>query len=176
MKFLNLLEANGFGVKVLVIGILVAIAELLLKKFCKNRPFLVNYLPLVLAFIGEIITELILNGEVILSEELFYGVVMAYSIGTLFSVWIKKILRGEMNKDELLLLIKSVAKNLCAENDGAVFSQIAKLLRNSELNPQSLKEKIIALLEKSVKDGVSKAEITAATEKILLSAKSIKEK
>ena len=101
---------------------------------------------------------------------------MAYSIGTLAAVWLRKLFRGEISEDELLLLIKSVAYNLCGDNS-AVTKAILNLLRNfSTGDHETLRKSIALLLKKSAKQGVSDAEITAATEEILLSANRIKEK
>ena len=50
MNVLNLLELNGFTVKLLAVSVIVATAELLLKKFGEILPaFIVKYLPLILA-------------------------------------------------------------------------------------------------------------------------------
>lgn len=177
MNVINILELNGFTVKVLIVTVIVATAELLLKKFGKKLPaFLVNYFPLILAFISEFIADFIVNGGTIAVEEILCGGLMAYSIGTLAAVWLRKLFRGEISEDELLLLIKSVAYNLCGDNS-AVTKAILNLLRNfSTGDHETLRKSIALLLKKSAKQGVSDAEITAATEEILLSANRIKEK
>ena len=179
MNVLNFIELNGFTVKLLIVTIIVAVAELLLKKFGKKLPaFVVNYLPLILAFISEFIAEYIVTGDAIAVEEVLCGGLMAYSIGMLTAVWVRKLFRGEIEKDELFLLIKSVAGNLCGD-DSAVVNAIVKLLRNfsaSTGDHDILRKSIALLLKKAARQGVSDAEITAAAEEILLSANRIKEK
>ena len=179
MNVFNFIELNGFTVKLLIVTVIVAVAELLLKKFGKKLPaFVVKYLPLILAFIAEFVAVMISKDGTIIPEEVLCGGLMAYSIGTLAAVWVRKLFRGEVSKDELFLLIKSVAGNLCGDDSAAV-NAIVKLLRNFSAGAGDhdiLRKSIALLLKKAARQGVSDAEITAAAEEILLSANRIKEK
>ena len=179
MKFLQLIGLDGLGLKVAVIAIAVAITDALLKKFSKRVPrFIVNYLPLLMAAVGVIIAELIVNKSAELAEESFYEALMAYSFGTVISVAVRKILRGENVDDALLMLVQGVAENLCGENAGEEFMEIVKILTDfNETDDAFISLEIASILKKAAKDGVSDADINAAAEIILLSAKNfIKEK
>ena len=177
MNVFNLFELNGFTAKVLSVTVIVAAAELILKKFGKKLPaFLVNYIPPLLAFLGEFTACCIINGKAEINDATLCGGLTAYSLGTLFAGWIRKLFKGEISEQELFSLVKTVAYNLCGE-DNAVVSAIIKALKNLSAGDLiSAKDDIFALLKKAAKNSVSDKEITTATEQILLSANRIKEK
>ena len=151
-----------------------ATTEILLKKFGGKLPdFIVNYLSLFIAFIAELIGNIITEGNAGLSEELIYGGLIAYSLGTLVKVWIIKLLSGKAEKTQLFSLIKSITENLFAENSVAAISAIIELLQSSD-DEETLKERIIALLKKRAKEGATDNAITSVAELILQSARQLK--
>ena len=174
MNVINLISVYGFGIKVAVSAAVVAATEILLKKFGGKLPtFIVNYLSLFIAFIAELIGNIITDGNANLSEELIYGGVIAYSLGTLLKVWIIKLVSGKMEKNQLFSLLKSITENLFAENSAAAISAIIKLLQSSD-DQEALKERIIALLKKRAKEDAPDKAITSVAEVILQSAKQLK--
>ena len=178
MNVIQLLELNDFGVTLIIVTVVVAIAELLLKRFGALLPnFAVNYLPLLISFIAGIALQYAYTGNVEVTEELICGGLMAYSLGTVIAVWIRKLFRGEISEDELFMLVKSIVLPLVNENSAGEISAIVKLLRGANaVDNETLKNRIADLLKKTAKIGVSEAQIAAVAEKILLSANSLKEK
>ncbi|GEM_PF-4456712 len=176
MNVINFISIHVFEFKVVISAIVVAAAEILLKKFGEKLPnFIVNYLSLFIAFAAEFFGDLIVSGSPCFTEELLYGALLAYSFGTFVQVWIIKLLRGENADNELFLLVKSITENLCGENSATEISAIAKLLKDvASADEEVLKERIVALLKKRAKDGVSETAITSVAELILQSAKQLK--
>ena len=175
MNVINFISIHGFEFKVVISAIIVAAAEILLKKFGEKLPnFIVNYLSLFIAFAAEFFGNLITYGNPCFTEELLYGALLAYSLGTLAQVWVVKLLRGENAESELFLLVKSITENICIES-ASELSAIVKLLKDiASADENALKERIIALLNKTAKEGVSETEIAAIAELILQSAKQLK--
>ena len=176
MNVINFISIHGFEFKVVISAIVVAAAEILLKKFGEKLPnSIVNYLSLFIAVAAEFVGNLIVSGSPCFTEELLYGALLAYSLGTLATVWVIKLLRGENADKELFLLVKSITENLCRENSATEISAIAKLLKDiASADENALKERIVALLKKGAKDGVSETAITSVAELILQSAKQLK--
>ena len=179
MNLLQYIGLEGLGVKITVVSVIVAVSDFVLKKFGAKIPkFIVNYAPLVIAVIGTVVAELISSGKFKFDKEMFYGALVAYSFGTVISVAIRKLLRGETPDNPLLMLVSGVAENICVKNAGAEYSEIVNILNNlANIDRNSAKNDITALLKKAAKEDVSDAEILAAAEIILLSAQNlIKEK
>lgn len=174
MNVINLISIQGFGLKVAISASIVAATEILFKKFGEKVPnFIVNYVSLFIAFAAEFVGNLV-SGNACLSEELLYGALLAYSFGTLAKVWIMKLLQGENVRDELFLLVKSITENLCVDSATDI-SAIAELLRNiCSADEDALKERIIVLLKRGAKEGVSETAIKSVAELILQSAKQLK--
>lgn len=176
MEILRLLEPNGLGVKIAVLAAIVAATDFTLKKFGAKIPrFVVNYSPLVVAVLGSVIAELITSGKLQLTKDVFYGGFAAYSVGTVISVAVRKLLRGESDDNVLLTLVTSIAKNICANGSGADCSEIVRILSDlTEKDTEETKVRIITILKKAAKENVSDAEILATAEMILLSAQNLK--
>lgn len=157
---------------------------MLLKKFGGRIPnFIVNYLPLFIAAFSTALAEFFASGKAEFSEETFYGGLMSYSLGTIVSVGIRKLLHGEKIDDALLLLVQGVAEKICIENANAEFTKIVGIIKtlmmsnNNDEYSLSAKNDVAAILKTVVKEGVSEMEINSAAEIILLSAQNlIKEK
>ena len=179
MNVLQYIGLEELGVKISVVSVIVAVSDFLLKKFGAKIPkFIVNYLPLIIAIIGAFIAELIASGKFRLTKEVLYGGLVAYSFGTVMSVGVRKLMRGEVPDNSLLMLVSGIAENICVQNAGAEFSEIVNILNTlGSTDRAAAKSDIAAILKKAAKADVSDAEILAAAEIILLSAQNlIKEK
>ena len=170
---------NGLEIKVAAVAAIVAIADALFKIFGGRIPkFIVNYMPIIIAMAGAAIAELIASGKFSISKEIFYSGLMAYSVGTVVSVGIRKLIRGEKTENSLLMLVQGIAENICVQNAGAEYAEIVNILKTlAQTDRSGAKSDITAQLKKVAKENVSDAEILAAAEIILLSAQNlIKEK
>lgn len=175
MNFIHLIESEEFGVSIAIIAVIVAVTETLLKKFKNTPQFLVNYLPLLVALIGTIVKDIILSGRVVVTEDVLYVGLMSYSLGTILSVSVQKILSGEKADDALFMLVKGITERICRENSKAEINKIVGIVLNAkDENTVSVVNEIVAVLDGVKKDDVSLSEITAVAESILLSAQKLK--
>ena len=171
--FIRFIESDEFGISVAIISVIVAATELALKKIGKIPQTVANYLPLIIAAVCSVAKDLILSGKATFNQDLLYGALTAYSIGTVISVSISKLIRGEKADDALLALINSLAKRVCRENSQSEFAKIAEILSLAN-DFDSVKNQVIALLESVKKEDVKDEDITTVAETILLSAQKLK--
>lgn len=179
MNVIQLFGLKEFGIEVAIAAAVVAVAEFALKKFGGKLPtFIANYLPLIIAFAAYSVVYLAVYGGIDCFDDLLYGGIFAYSIGTVAAIAAIKLLRGEKADDALFLLVQGVAENILRENSCSEITEIASFLRRiSDYGAVSVKQNIVAILKKAAKHGVSDTEIDNIAEIILLSAQSlIKEK
>lgn len=173
--FIRFIGSGEFGLTTAIIAVIVACVETVLMKFGKLPKWIENSLPLFIAVIGTVVSDVILNGRAELTEDVFYGGLMAYSLGTILSVSVRKILRGEKADDALFSLVEGITERVCRENSEAELLKITDILRSVATgDPVSAKTDIVAVLDGIKKDGVSSAEIAAVAEIILLSAQKLK--
>ncbi|MBO4251953.1 MAG: hypothetical protein J5911_04775 [Clostridia bacterium] len=176
MDILQLIGLEELGVKIAVLALIVGTTDFLLKTFGAKIPkIIVNYAPLPVAVFGAVIAELITSGQFRFTTEEFYSGVMAYSLGTVLSVAVRKLLHGESTESTLLMLVSGIAENVCVKNASAEYSEIVRILDNlADVSREDAKEGISSQLKKAAREGVSDAEILAAAEIILLSAQNLR--
>ena len=175
MNFIRFIGHEGFGVRIAIVAAVVAATEILLYKL-KNVPaFVANYLPLIVAAAGTFVGELAASGDIAFSEDAFYESVIAYSLGRVLFVTVRKILDGAKPEDALISLVESLAESVCTENAKTEMEQIARIIRKlGSTDFSSLKTEVVSVLKTVAKDGVSKSEIAEVAETILLSAQKLK--
>lgn len=175
MNFIRFIGPDGFGVQIAAVAALVVATEILLYRI-KNVPaWVANYLPLCLAAVGTIVGDLILSGEIVFSEDLFYEGVIAYSLGSVLFVSVRKILRGENPEDALFTLVKSIAKGVCTDDAERATAKIAEIIKNlGSIDFAAAKDEIVSVLKTVANDGVPKTRIADIAEAILQSAKNFK--
>ena len=178
MNFIQFIGWEDFGLRAVIVAATVAIAELVIKKIKGIPDFIANYLPLFIAFSGTVLSELIYKGSIGFSETLFYAAITSYSLGTLVSVTLRKILRGEKPNDALFALVQGIAEGVLKDDADGALKKIVALLsgatkQNGE-NDEGIKQNVVSVLSSVKKDGVTLKEISAVAELILLSAKQFK--
>ncbi len=173
--FIRFIGSGEFGLATVIIAVIVACVETVLNKIGKLPRWLENFLPLFVAVMGTILSDVIISGRAELKEDVLYGGIMAYSLGTILSVSVRKILRGEKADDALFSLVEGIAERVCRENSETELYKITDILESTLFSdPASAKNNVIAVLNVIKKDGVSSAEIAAVAEIILLSAQKLK--
>ena len=176
MNVIEFFGSEGFGLQVAIITFVVAVADVLLKKF-QDRvpPFAANRLPFLIAVIGTETANLITKGAFAFSEETVCSALLSYSVGTIISVSARKLFRGENVGDTLFSLVTGLIENVCAANDDTVLKIVGILKEISDA--EVAKQSIVEEMRKDAKDGVDIAELAAVADTILKSAKRfIKEK
>lgn len=180
MNFIQLIGSTDFELCTLAVATLCALTDFTLKKIKSVPVPLSNFVPIVIALLGTVIAELVACGKVDFSERLFYTAITAYSFGTVTSVCIRKLLRGEHAGDALSALVQGIAENICKEGSNAAYSKIAALLNAALQNEsasgkdETLKQSVFTVLSSVKKDGVTVNEVSAVAELILQSAKQLK--
>jgi|GEM_PF-3610604 len=175
MNFIQFVGSEDFGLRAVIVAAIVAAAEFALKKIKGVPDLIANYLPLFIAFFGTVLSELVYKGSIDFSETLFYAAITSYSLGTLVSVSLRKILRGEAKGDALFALVQGIAEGILQDDADAALGKIVAILsdvteQNGE-NDERLKQNVVSVLNSVKKDGVTLDEISAVAELILLSAK-----
>lgn len=175
MNVIRFIGFEGLTIQVALIAAIVFAAETALKKFSARVPNLIaNWLPLLVSLILTALVNLI-SGDCVFCENTLYEALLSYSFGTIAAVALSKIIRGEVPQDAFFMLIQGITEGILKENSAAEMAEIAKALKNSEnTNTDDLKERIVLVLKKAAKDGVSQSEIAAIAELILQSAKTLK--
>ncbi|MBP5467559.1 MAG: hypothetical protein J6Y43_08380 [Clostridia bacterium] len=175
MNFIQFVGSEDFGVPAVIVALAVASTEFTLKKIKGVPDFVANWLPLFIAFFGTVLSELICKGRTDFSETLFYAAITSYSLGTVASVFARKILRGEAPSDALFALVQGIAEGVLKDGADAAISEIVAILsgvtETSGENDERLKQNVVSVLSSVKKDGVTLDEISAVAELILLSAK-----
>ena len=178
MNFIQFIVSEDFGLRAGIVAAAVAVAEFVLKKIKGIPDFIANYLPLFIAFSGTAVSELIYKGQLEVSETLFYAAITSYSLGTVASVFARKMLRGENMGDALFALVQGIAEGVLKDGADAAISEIVAILSGVTEqigeNDERVKQNVVSVLSSVKKDGVTLNEISAAAELILLSAKQFK--
>lgn len=174
MKDLLSVFTESFGIQVAAIALAVATADLLLNKFReKLPPYIVNYSPLLVAIIAAIICGAITEGEFLTRSTISAGVI-SYSMGIAVSATAKRIFRGEKVDGALIILISEITAAICKDDVATEITTLLLNLKNSAENDADVSDKIANVLTAHAKDGVSKKEILAAVQLILLSTENFR--
>lgn len=178
MNFIQFIGSENFGLRTAIIAAAVAIADFALKKIKGVPNPAANYSPLIIALLGTGVTELIADGKIGFSETVFYEAITSYSLGTVISVTVRKILRGEKPSDALFALVQGIAEGVLKDGADAAIYEIVAILsgttEENDKNDERVKQKVVSVLDTVKKDGVSLNEIARVAETILLSAKQFK--
>ena len=179
MNFIQFIGTENFGLHAIVVAAAVAVTDFVLKKIKGVPDAVANYVPLIVAVLGTAIAELIADGKIAFSETVLCTTITSYSLGTLVSVFARKILHGENVGDALLTLVKSIVEGVLKDGaDAAALHEIVAILsdftKQNDKNYAQIKSKVVSVLETVKKDGVSLQEINDVAEIILLSAKQFK--
>ena len=170
MNVMRFFDYEGSGVTVAMIAAGVAVADFLVNRFSYALPpVITRWLPFIVAAVGAAIGDLVAVGTVCFAEETLYGVIAAYSLGTLISVFLRKIFRGEPLTDAFFALVAGLAEKVCVADENTVNAIITILNASSDF--ETAKRNIVDTMRPAAKDGADIAELAAVAEMILISAK-----
>ena len=170
-NFMSLLSSRT-GLQIAVISAICAAISITLRtiseKSDKIPDFIAVYGSLAFAIVCATVWESVRLQKLLLSEETLSVGVLSYSVGTVISVAVRRIFKGERIESALVMLIEGIVSGLVTESPAA---EIAELLLLCPENGEAHREENVAeILKKNAKDGVSDAEIESVVRLILISA------
>ena len=171
MRELLSIFTENFGIRITIIAMIVASADLVLYKFREKLPlYITNYLPLAIALAVSAVNGAIAFGSVLKANDLSAGII-AYSIGLALSAIGKKVFRGERLNGALTYLIREITAAVCKDD---VASEIAAIILAASDNESDVVDNLADVLQKHAKENVSEAEILATVNLIILSTENFR--
>lgn len=162
---------SGDALFVALTTVFVAIAEIIFYKLKDKIPSaIVNYAPFIITIAAAVICGAVFKGEAI-NEKYFSAGIIAYSLGTVIAVAIKKAFRGEKDDAAIIFMINSILNSVCEESAAAEIAEI--LISLSGGNEEELYTAVTELIKKHLKKKVSDDSAKELAKTIIISTKNI---